>query len=904
MSFHHFKALIKKNILILKRTYILTFFELFSPIIVMLVLLLTNSKFETEHYPIDIDKNYIEENCTYILSTLDSFKSVDLCYYNIYYFRKKCRKAIISLIGEDFPKEIENEIKNIFEKGGEDIPKFRYYNDILELNDYIESKNYKKMTKVCFGISYEKENNFPEKKYIFKLHFFSSKYISYNKFTSNIPSSNIDNLDPFRISPDFDSYFLYQRSGYLLIQKILYDYILKTETRFPEAEISYKIVPGKYEEKTFNLLNDFMEQIISIFILIAYAFPMSINIYRLIKEKESKAKEIMKIMGLDEFNYYLSYFVIYFIFNSFHAIFNTIIVKYILNYIEFGYLVILFFVYGLVIFSLIFFFQSFLEKANISIIFCLLVYSIMYFIGTPLESNAVKKGVKIFFALLFPPINISLGCNTLTQFQINFNQFKGRTTMNYKNYSVCDMYIIFIFNFVLYMFIGFYLQNVLQHQFGFSKPWNFLCTKNFWGCDDKNNENKNKMKNISIRLSMNLNKSKNKRNYNNNIMLSTKYNIINDIKSAHTDLNSIDIENIPNEIMKIKNIKKFFGEKLVLNDVCFELKSNEIFVLLGHNGAGKTTLISILTGLIKCTSGSAFINNCDVLSPEFFEYFRHILGVCPQHDILFNDLTVEEHLELFCEFKSFDRKDISSEINKVLKEIGLENKRTAKASDLSGGQKRKLSIGLAIVGGSTVIFLDEPTSGMDITSRRNLWDILKNIVQGKIVILTTHFMEEAQILGDRIGILSEGKMQVVGTPLELIDEYTNSVNLNITKYSDANEDEIIGHVLQSCGDLDVYFENFNRDILFRIPTNPNKIDWKNFFELLDRELDNLKIKSYSITKSTLEDVFINFAKIVNKNSADKIRKNYNLSREKSIKNSVILFNEDNYDEKIVLVLNF
>ena len=894
MSCHHFKALMKKNILILKRTYILTFFELFSPIIVMLILLLTNSKFETEHKPIYIDNSYIQENCDYISNNIDN---TDLCFPNIYYFKYKCQKAFIALIGEDFPEEIENEIKNIFDRAKGDEPKFRNYNDILELKDYIESENYKKMTKVCFGISYKLENNYSQKKYIFKLHFFSSKYISSNKYISNIPPSNIDNLDPFRINPDFDSFFLYEKSGYLMIQKILYDYILKTETGNQDAEILYKIIPGKYEEKTHNVLYDFIHSIISIFILIAYAFPMSINIYRLIKEKESKAKEIMKIMGLNEFYYYLSYFIIYFIINLFHALLNTLIVKSIFNYIEFGYLFGLFFAYGLVIFSLIFFFQSFLEKANISIIFCILVYSIMYFKGTPLKPNAVKKGVKIFFALLFPPINIFLGCNTLTQFQINFNKFNGRTTMNYNNYSVLDMYIIFIFNFVLYMLIGFYLQNVLQHQFGFSKPWNFLCTKKFWGCDDKIKENKNKMKNISLRLSTNLNKSKIKNKYiNNNIIPSSKDNINNDIKSEHTDLNEINIGNNQNEKMEIKNIKKYFGEKLVLNGVCFELKSNEIFVLLGHNGAGKTTLISILTGLIKCTSGSAYINNCDLLSPEFIEHFRRILGVCPQHDVLFNDLTVEEHLELFCEFKSYDRSNISSEINKVLRDIGLEDKRTTRAGDLSGGQKRKLSIGLAIVGGSTIIFLDEPTSGMDITSRRNLWDILKKIVQGKIVILTTHFMEEAQILGDRIGILSEGKMQVVGTPLELIDKYTNNVNLNIIKHADANEDKIIGHVLQSFGDLDIYFENFNRNILFRIPTNVIEINWKNFFELLDRKLDNLKIKSYSISKSTLEDVFINFSKIVNKNSKDKIIQNYNINKQKAFKNSVILFNDYNYDE--------
>jgi ATP-binding cassette subfamily A (ABC1) protein 3 len=225
------------------------------------------------------------------------------------------------------------------------------------------------------------------------------------------------------------------------------------------------------------------------------------------------------------------------------------------------------------------------------------------------------------------------------------------------------------------------------------------------------------------------------------------------------------------------------------------------------------------------------INNCDVLSPESFEHFRQMIGVCPQHDILFDDLTVEEHSELFYDFKTYDRKDATEEINKILKDIGLEDKRTTRASNLSGGQKRKLSIGLAIVGKSSIIFLDEPTSGMDITSRRNLWDILKKIVSNKIVILTTHFMEEAQILGDKIGILSQGIMQVVGTPLELIDRYTNCVNLNITKHSDADENEIIAKILPKFGELDIYFENFNKDIYFRIPTNhPTiKMVWDQFF---------------------------------------------------------------------------
>ena len=627
MSFHHFKALLKKNVLILKRTYILTFFELFSPMIVLLVLLLTNSKFETEHTPIIIDKDYVYKNCSKIIS-----------HNNILSYR--CNNSIIALIGEDFPKEIEDMLREEYKLRPDYNYKVIYYETIFKLNDYIKSKNYAK----------NKNNN----KYIFKLHFFSSKYIEKSQHLANIPSSNIDCLDPFRINPDFDSYDLYQRSGYLVVQKMLYDYVLRNETGKKNAKINYNIIPEKYEEKTYNLINQFMDQIISIFILIAYAIPLSINIYRLIKEKESRAKELMKIMGMGDFYYYFSYFVIFFIFNIIHALLNSITIKYVFTYIELGYLFILFFLYGLAIFSLIFFFQNFLEKANISIIFCLLVYFIMYFIGIPLKSNSVKKSIKIFIALLFPPINLSFGSNTLTQFQINYNKFNGRVFMNFQNYSVIDMYIVFIFNFFLYTFIGIYLNNVLQHQYGFNKPWYFLCTKNFWRCDK--NENRMKLMNISLGLmNNNITNSNNKKrdNINNDKkIISSNNNMSNDITGSKEIWKNLNDDEDDEDLLLIKNIKKYFGDKLVLKDVTFNLHKDEIFVLLGHNGAGKTTLISILTGLIRATSGSvSYTGIDDVLSPEYLEDFRKILGVCPQHDVLFDDLTVEEHLELYCEFK-------------------------------------------------------------------------------------------------------------------------------------------------------------------------------------------------------------------------------------------------------------
>ena len=893
MACYHLGILLKKNLKILKRSYILTFFEIFSPILVMLILWLTKSKFKAEHIPINIDYSY--KNCT---STKTSGRAY--CYYRG--ILNHCSNKIIALIGQNFPYKIESKIKEHFwEAKQSDLgenPEIKYYDNLGELTDYIESKDYLYDKKVCFGISYQKNNQ----KYTFKIHYFDSSYSKEDKDGNkiNIPSSG-NNYDSYKAKPDFDSFHSYINSGFLVTQNILYNYVLQNELNDNYAEIHYRIIPQLYEEKTYNLLNNYLKEIVSIFVLVAYAFPLSINIYRLVQDKETRVKEIMKIMGLNELNYFLSNFIIYFFINIFYALINSLILHKILYVIDVKYLFGFLFFYGLVIYSMVFFFQSFLEKARISIIFCLLVYSIMYFLGFSFHSNGSNKALKVFFSLLFPPIALQLGTNTMTFININYYEFDGRIYFNHNNFSISDSYVVFIFNIILYMFIGFYLQNVLQHEYGISKPWNFLFTKNFWDCSKKFKEEKDPFLNISIEID-------NVDNNNYNIEKPKKINNIREdinteVLSSNTFINEpAPLPNKKKGVFKIKNIKKSFGDKIVLEDISFDLYENEIFVLLGSNGAGKTTLISILTGLICPNGGKAIYKGKNILSSDIINHFRKLVGICPQYDVLFNNLTVEEHLELYCEFKSVEQSKIPKEINAVLNNIGLSDKRSTKASDLSGGQKRKLSIGLAIVGGSSIIILDEPTSGMDITSRRNLWDILKRCLTGKIIILSTHFMEEASVLGNRVGILTEGKIKAehIGSPLELIEKHTKNINLNITKHSDADNDVIIKFIEDNLGhDLDIEKEIFNKEILFRIPVYKN-INWSEFFQKFDNEKKKMKIKNYSIAKSTLEDVFINISKEKNKikNSSMKFREIFEEQNKICLKNSVIMFDQNNYNKNI------
>lgn len=214
--------------------------------------------------------------------------------------------------------------------------------------------------------------------------------------------------------------------------------------------------------------------------------------------------------------------------------------------------------------------------------------------------------------------------------------------------------------------------------------------------------------------------------------------------------------------IRIQNLRKVFkaetgGTKTAVDDLTLNMYEGQITALLGHNGAGKTTTMSIITGLYPPTAGTATVNGCDIVTD--IEGVRSSLGLCPQFDVLFDTLTVAEHIFFFCRLKGLSKAAARHEVAAYVKEIDLENKTNAQARTLSGGQKRALSCVIALCGGSKVVVLDEPTSGMDPYKRRHTWDLLLRHKAGRTILLTTHFMEEADLLGDRIAIMSAGKLR-------------------------------------------------------------------------------------------------------------------------------------------------
>ena len=238
--------------------------------------------------------------------------------------------------------------------------------------------------------------------------------------------------------------------------------------------------------------------------------------------------------------------------------------------------------------------------------------------------------------------------------------------------------------------------------------------------------------------------------------------------------------------VRIRNLRKEFdtpsGVKVAVDDFSLDVCPDQVTVMLGHNGAGKTTTIGMMTGLIPATAGSVSVGGLSISTS--MSAIRQDLGVCPQHDVLFMDLTVDEHLALFADLKLVPPAQIPSVVDAMVAEVGLVAKRHEQASKLSGGQKRKLSIAIAFIGDPRVVFLDEPTSGMDPYSRRFTWGLINKLKRGRVIILTTHFTDEADILGDRIAIMGKGKLKCCGSSLFLKSRFGIGYNMTIEKSSE------------------------------------------------------------------------------------------------------------------------
>lgn len=236
------------------------------------------------------------------------------------------------------------------------------------------------------------------------------------------------------------------------------------------------------------------------------------------------------------------------------------------------------------------------------------------------------------------------------------------------------------------------------------------------------------------------------------------------------------------KIIEVRNLHKKYGNLQAVNGISFDVYKGEVFGLLGENGAGKTTTLEMIEGLRRITSGKISVLGKDI--EHHMNEIKQKIGVQLQSSAYYYYLTLKEILDLFASFY-----DCSSDSAKLLKMVGLESKANVNINSLSGGQKQRFSIIAALVNDPDIVFLDEPTTGLDPLARRHLWEIIVDIKkQGKTIILTTHYMEEAEMLCDRIAIMDAGKIIAYDQTHKIIEMAANPFKINfISAKLDASE---------------------------------------------------------------------------------------------------------------------
>jgi ABC-2 type transport system ATP-binding protein len=260
-----------------------------------------------------------------------------------------------------------------------------------------------------------------------------------------------------------------------------------------------------------------------------------------------------------------------------------------------------------------------------------------------------------------------------------------------------------------------------------------------------------------------------------NFLLEEKLNAELAINTAEAPINGTFMkqkisQTIRNKAIEIRNLKKDFGDIKAVDGVSFEVKEGEIFGLLGPNGAGKTTIINMMNGLLTPTSGEAIVGGFNVR--KNLQKVHELIGVCPQHAALYKFLSGRENIELFGNLHSIEKKALKKRANDLLKEVNFLEAADRKTKGYSGGMIRQINLLIALINNPDIVFLDEPTVGMDPRARRKTWEFIGNIKkQNKTIVLTTHYIEEAEALSDHVAIIDYGKLIAFGSPTELMEKH-------------------------------------------------------------------------------------------------------------------------------------
>uniref|UniRef100_A0A8C2JSU6 ATP-binding cassette, sub-family A (ABC1), member 3b n=1 Tax=Cyprinus carpio TaxID=7962 RepID=A0A8C2JSU6_CYPCA len=639
----------------------------------------------------------------------------------------------------------------------------------------------------------------------------------------------------------------YYREGFLQVQHAVDRAIMKAYNSTAAAALLKRaqvlLARFPYPAFIYDVFILAIQNQLPLLLVLSFTYT-SLNIVRaVVQEKERKLKEYMRMMGLSNWLHWSAWFLMFFLFLSISIFFVTVLICVkvspngaVLTYSDPTLVFFFLLVFAVSTINFSFMISTFFSRANVAAAAGGFIYFLSYlpYVFLWPRYDLLSHAQKVS-ACLISNVAMAMGAQLIGMFEgkgtgIQWHNLFEPVTVD-DDFSLAQVLALLLLDSVLYALVAWYLEAVFPGEYGVPRPWYFFILPSYW-CS-------------SPRVTLLKEKEEE--------------------EEAEKVSKGEFFEEEPAGLVsgvKIKHLAKVFkvGNKTkdAVRDLTLNMFEGQITVLLGHNGAGKTTTLSMLTGLFPPSSGRAYINGYDIC--QDMALIRRSLGLCPQHDVLFDNLTVREHLLFYTQLKGYPREKIPDEVDRTLRILNLEDKRHARSKTLSGGMKRKLSIGIALIGDSKVVMLDEPTSGMDPSARRAIWDLLQGEKHGRTILLTTHFMDEADLLGDRIAIMASGELQCCGSPLFLKNKYGAGYHMVIVKDAFCNVSEITRLVHMYVPDATLE-SSAGAELSYILPKESTSR-----FELLFAELemnrDELGIASYGASVTTMEEVFLRVGKLV------------------------------------------
>ena len=857
-----FKILFKKNLLYWRRSWIGSAIELLLPLSLLSILAYLINIIDITNFP--------EKSYNPIEFTTNTNPSKFPPNYIPSKFMKNCKNLQTGGLAAFAPRnDLTENLSNYFKSLKTETI---FFKSDSEIDNYISSADYGTQYKngtykrLCLAISFDTYNK--EKiEYNYNLRFnISASPLDVDHYMTYYNSRKI----PFK--PDDDAQFKRDIAhGVLTTQVLVESFLLKKHVPGLEGKMSLR----KMHTPDYSFSNViFTEGAVTFVFLLSGIIIYLRTIAYIVAERENRNIQNLENMGVQKYSYFLAIIASNM---SVHCVFGVVFCLLLkhgsLRHTSFF---VLYFAYVTFIFVMLtlgmvlstFFINS--KKA--------IIYSIVFFflleVPYMLRNNIKEYGENyMFYASFSPVMGIGQLIYNVLSAETSALEFNFHSLYNEELYfKAINFFYISIFEIIIFVFLSIYLFYVMPLGIGVpSHPLFFL------GYPFKKEQKEEEIQ---------------KKNLEENLLPKENLENNENFEKIPEDLKK-QIKN--NKTISINNLTKIYSSNPTLkavNNLNLNIFTNQIFALLGHNGAGKTTTISMISGLIKKSSGTIKILGNDTSTSR--SEIKKILGVCTQHNPIFPYMTVREHLKLYAKIKGVT-KDINSEIEEVLKDIDLFHKIDYKAKLLSGGQKRKLSVAIAFIGGSKVILLDEPTSGMDAQARRLLWNMIKKYKEGRLIILTTHNMDEADNLGDRIAIMSQGKILTCGSSLFLKKKFGTGYELTVVKSEGNGEEQdkrICEEVLEVCKNSR-FVMDFGQELKFKLSDLDSKC-FKDLFERLERkkEVEDSGVSGFGISLTTLEEVFLKVNNLDKENDDKIVKEDEKAEKNDIVEQSTLVIKED------------